>query len=74
MRGIGYERKLAEMFELWLVSRIFNVDPLPDGQCGLWSLSWEAANVNEPQENLIQEELDRQIHLQEGGSQESSFS
>ena len=56
--GIGHERKLAEMFELWLVSRIFNVDPLPDGQCGLWSLSWEAANVIDLRARTFEVELD----------------
>ncbi len=33
--GIGQKRKLAEMYELWLVGKIFGVDLPPDGQCGL---------------------------------------
>ncbi len=56
--GIGEERKLAEMFELWLVGRIFGIDPPPDGQCGLWALSWEAVHAVNLSSRTFEVELD----------------
>ncbi len=64
--GIGLERKVVEMYELWLVSRIFEKrlgeilgeELLPDGQCGLWSLSWRAASLINLRARAFEVELD----------------
>ncbi len=69
--GIGPDRILAELFELWLVSRIFGLGRLlPDGQCGLWALSRDAAGELtltasrfEVELDLLSEVLRRSIEL-----------
>ena len=42
-RGIRWEETISEMFEQWLISRIFGLKyPLPDGQAGLWGITFSA--------------------------------
>ena len=48
-RGIGWEEVLAELFEQWLITKIFGLrEILLDGQCGFWSVrfgTWRACNI-----------------------------